>query len=275
MNHRCLRYAALSVCLMGGLCAFAAPQMKWELKFTENFNGKDLDTRIWERIDGNPDGADWQKHILARADLAEVKNGELWLRAVRNPDTSADPRRVLAGGVTTRGKLNMLYGKLEMRVKLESCQGAWPAIWMLPQNSASGWPGGGEIDIFERVNHDSFVYQTIHSAWKQSNPNNPPYSGRGEIKPDAWNVYTFEWTPDKLVWKVNGKTTHTYAKIADTMEQWPWREPFYLMLDMQLGGAWAGPVNEDGLPIAMRVDWVKFYQLKIGNKKEGGFSRPK
>lgn len=249
--------------------------VKWELKFTENFDGKELNQKLWSRIDGNPQGADWQKNILDRADLAEVKGGELLLKAVRNDDQASDERKVLGGGVTTKDKLAIKYGKIEVRAKLESCQGAWPAIWMLPQDSNRGWPGGGEIDIIERVNHDPFAYHTIHSIWKQSNPGNPPYSGRGDIKPNDWNIFTLEWTPDKLVWKVNGKTTHTYPKIQDNEEQWPFQTPFYLMIDMQLGGAWAGAVDEKGLPIAMKVDWVKIYQLKIGGKKVSEFKRPK
>lgn len=264
------------VCLAGGWAARAnSTNVKWELKFTENFDGKALNGKLWSRINGNPEGSDWQKHILDREDLAEVKGGELWLKGIKNEDRTSDPRPILAGGVTTKDKLAIKYGKIEVRVKLESCQGAWPAIWMLPQEGGRGWPAGGEIDIFERVNHDPFVYQTIHSTWKQSNPSDPPYSGRGDFKPDDWNIFAFEWTPDKLVWKVNGKTTHTYPKTQDNLDQWPFQVPFYLMLDMQLGGAWAGAVDETGLPIAMRIDWVKIYQLKIGGKKVSEFKRPK
>ena len=251
----------------------AAPD-KWELKFTENFDGKALNPKLWRRIEGNPNGgADWQKNISLRDDLVEISRGILILKGVRNDDLATDSRKVLAGGISTRGLFSMKYGKIEFRAKLEGQKGAWPAVWMMPGDSPNGWPNDGEIDILERLNFDDFVYHTVHSSWTQSHPNDPPKMRKGAIKANAWNTYTLEWTPEKIVWRVNGKITHSYPKTDESHDRWPWDTPFYLMLDMQLGGSWVGEIDETTLPVEMRVDWIKFYSLTRGGKRISEFSR--
>ena len=263
-----------SMLLLG---AVAAQPDKWELCYTENFDGTELNPKLWARLDQDPSepSADWRRNISSRADLVEVKGGALHLYGKRNDPGSADPRAVLAGGITSQGNLGMKYGKVELRVKFEAAKGAWPAIWMLPQNPQGGWPECGEIDILERLNYDPFVYHTVHSGWTKDHAQSPASCEKGKIKPDAWNVITLEWTPEKLVWRVNGSLTHRYFKVGEDRLRWPWDSPFYILLDMQLGGNWVGPVDPATLPVAMHVDWIKFYRLKRGNKRISTFSRPR
>ena len=270
----------LTALLLAALPLFAAPPKKapppdtWELKFTENFNGKSLDTRLWRRIEGRADaGADWQKNISPRDDLAELKNGILLLKGVRNTDLAADARRVLAGGISSQGLFAMTYGKVEVRARMTGGPGVWPAIWMMPKTSPNGWPHDGEIDILERLNREPFVHQTVHSGWTSSHPNDPPHTRHATVKPEAWNTYALEWTPEAIVWRINGKETHRYVKVNDDRERWPWDKPFYLMLDMQLGGKWVGALDEKALPVVMQVDWVKLYHLKRGGKRLSSFTR--
>ena len=229
----------------------------WKLKFTEDFKGTKLDGKLWTRIGEGT--SDWNRNMSLRPDLVAVKDGQLHAYGVKNSDLSADKRSVLTGGVSTKGRFAVKYGKVEIRCKLEGQKGAWPAIWMMPEPPAPNWPNGGEIDIIERLNFDDFVYHTVHSGWTAKNKDNPPNGGKGGIKPNDWNVYAVEWTPEQIVWKVNGKTTHSYAKVGDDPARFPWTTPFYLMIDMQLGGAWVGAIDESTLPTAMHVDWVKFY----------------
>ena len=256
----------------GVLTAAAAPKNKnaekpvrWKLEFIENFSSSRLDEKVWTRIDKGT--VDWNRNMSLRKDLVEVKNGLLILHGVKNDDLKADPRRVLTGGVKTQGKVSFLYGKIEIRCRFENQKGAWPAVWMMPENPKKGWPDCGEIDIIERLNSDDFVYQTVHSGWTAKNPNNPPKGGKGMINPTGWNVYALEWTSEKIVWKVNGVETHSYARVGDDPARYPWTEPFYLMIDMQLGGSWVGDVDESTLSCKMYVDWVKYYGAFQDGKK--------
>ena len=262
-----------ATCAMACFAASPAPQKSggaatapvvWKLKFTEDFKGKKLDDKIWTRI--GPDPSDWNKNMSVRPDLVAVKDGQFHAYGVKNENLAEDKRSVLTGGISTHGKLAVKYGKIEIRCKLEGQKGAWPAIWMMPEKPAAKWPNCGEIDIIERLNFDGFVYQTVHSGWTAAHPNDPPHGGKGNIKPNDWNVYGIEWTPERIAWTVNGKVTHSYSKVGDDPIRYPWTVPFYLMIDMQLGGKWVGAVDEKTLPTAMHVDWVKIYSGSRGGK---------
>lgn len=134
----------------------------YKLKYTENFTGKDLNPKLWKRIGaGTPD---WCRNMSLREDLVVVTNGIVTIRGIRNDGKDlGEKRQFLTGGIMTKDLLAMRYGKVEFRLKLEDHQkGAWPAVWMMPQTTVKGWPNDGEIDIVERLNGDSFVYQTAH-----------------------------------------------------------------------------------------------------------------
>lgn len=247
--------------------------VEWKLRFTEDFVGSELDGKLWRRI--NKGGSDWNRHMSKREDLVAVSGGQLHLHGVKNEDLVQDRRLMLTGGVFTKGRFAMKYGKVEVRCRLETQKGAWPAIWMMPENCSSvKWPECGEIDIMERLNFDNFVYQTVHSAWTKKNPDNPPYSGKGKIDPDGWNVFGLEWTPEAIVWTVNGEVTHSYRKVGDDPLRYPWTTPFFLMIDMQLGGEWVGRVDMHTLPVSMHIDWVKFYEGFRNGVKFSEFVRP-
>lgn len=152
-------------------------------------------------------------------------------------------------------------GRIEVCAKLQGAQGAWPAIWMLPEGA--NWPNGGEIDIMERLNHDSIAYQTTHSYYTQvlGEKTNPPHGGVNKINPTEYNIYSVDIYPDSLVYAINHKHTYTYPRIQTDKEgQFPFFQPYYLLIDMQLGGAWVGNVNPAELPVEMHIDWVRYYK---------------
>lgn len=233
----------------------------YKLIWKENFRGNSVDEELWSKI---PRGkSDWNRYMSDHNSLYKVKRGKLILRGVENEGiVPNDTARFLTGGVFTKGKFSVGYGKVEVRAKLGAAQGAWPAIWMLPEKGK--WPNGGEIDIIERLNHDDFVYQTIHTHYTYvlNEKNNPPHSGTAAINPDDYNIYGVEILPDKIIFSVNGKQTHTYPKIeTDKQGQFPFGTPYYLLIDMQIEGAWVGKANTDELPVEMMIDWVKVYEL--------------
>ena len=98
----------------------SARAVRWELKFTEDFNGTKLNEKLWTRIDkGNPD---WMKKMSLRPDLVTVSGGQLHCWGKRNEDLEADPRTHLTGGVMTKDRFAMKYGKVEFRMKLYNGQ---------------------------------------------------------------------------------------------------------------------------------------------------------
>lgn len=251
----------LTLAALLSVAAFGQTQPAWKLVWQEDFNGKTLDASRWSVIDRG--SAHWNRYMSSQKDLVTFENGNVVLAGRVNTD-KADTSRYVTGGIYTKDKYSFLYGRIEIRARLGSAQGAWPAFWLLPQSD--NWPDGGEIDLMEHLNFDDFVYQTAHSSYtvELGIKDIPKQYGTAKIDRDGYNVYCFEWYPDRLVWLINGQPTFIYPKIeTDKPGQFPFTEPFYILLDQQLGGpgTWVGEINEAQLPVKMWIDWVKVYQL--------------
>ena len=117
----------------------------------------------------------------------------------------------------------------------------------------------------ERLNHDHIAYQTTHSYYTHilGIKDNPPHGGINKINPEEYNIYSVDIYPDSLVFAVNHRHTYTYPRIdTDKEGQFPFYQPYYLLIDMQLGGSWVGAVDPKELPVEMWVDWVKYYEKR-------------
>jgi len=240
-------------------CTTSNEKNQWKLVWEENFEqNSSFDTTYWSKI---PRGtSDWNNLMSDNDACYEMRNSNLILKGIVNPDLSADTARFLTGGVWTKDKKTFSNGRIEIKVKLGEATGAWPAIWMLAQDKK--WPDGGEIDIMEHLNSDSIVYQTIHTHYSYVLDIKEPKNGETNIlKRNDYNIYALEMHKDSLVFFVNDNHTFTYPRIETDKEgQFPFDAPFYLLIDMQLGGTWVGGVNADELPVEMAIDWVRFYQ---------------
>lgn len=253
---------SLLLCGFGFTLSIAAQSPSYKLVWKENFKGKQINETHWSKIPRG--GSDWNRHMSDHESLYEVKRGKLVLHGrVNDGIAPSDTARYITGGIYTKGKKSIGYGKVEVKARLQAAQGAWPAIWMLPEQGK--WPNGGEIDIMERLNHDDIAYQTVHSYYTYvlKEDKNPEHGGIGKIDPDGFNVYAVEILPDKLIFSINGKHTLTYPKIETDKEgQYPFGTPYYLLIDMQIEGSWVGKANPEEYPVKMEVDWVKMYELE-------------
>lgn len=242
------------------LFACDRPSNGWKLVWEENFDQTgSFDPAVWSKI---PRGrADWNNYMSDFDSCYAMREGNVVLRGLVNYSLPNDTAPYLTGGIYTKGKKGFENGRLEIKAKLEGATGAWPAIWLLPEKGK--WPMGGEIDIMERLNADTIAYQTVHSHYTYDLGFNqtPPHGGIGPIDPDDYNVYSVELHPDSLCFFINDSHTFTYPRIETDQEgQYPFDQPFYLLIDMQLGGSWVGSVDPVDLPVEMKVDWVRFYQ---------------
>lgn len=234
----------------------------WKLVWEDQFSDNALDTTKWTKI--SPNNADWGKHMSDNEQCYDFSNNTINLRGIVNYETTLDSRPFLTGGINTKGKFAFQYGKIEIRAKLGSAQGAWPAIWMLAETEKYGdYPKNGEIDIMEHLNYDDIFYQTVHSFYtlELKKSETPKSYSTTKFNADVFNVFGLEWYPDRLVFTLNGDETFVYPKLKEMdYMQWPFDQPFYILVDQQLGGKWVGEVNADDLPVQMTVDYVKVYQ---------------
>jgi len=254
------RFSIFTVIFVAGMLFSCQPG--WKLVWEEDFsNDGVIDPDVWSKIPRG--GSDWQRHMSDYDPLYDVKDGNLILRGMVNPGLPGDTMPFVTGGIYTKDKKPFYRGKLEIRAKLGNARGAWPAFWLLPFDN-SPWPSGGEIDIMERLNSDTIAYQTVHSHYTNKLRQKEPKQGTtAPIRKDEYNVYGVELYADSLVFRINGRRTMNYPRIETDLEgQFPFDRPFYLLLDMQLGGSWVGEVDANDLPVEMYIDRVQFYEWK-------------
>ena len=250
---------SITALALGLIACNNSKQSEWKLVWEENFEQTDyFDSTVWSKIPRG--GSDWNRHMSDFDSCYAMKNGKLVLRGLVNHSLENDTAPVITGGVYSKGKKQFQNGRLEINARLNGARGAWPAFWLLPENAK--WPNGGEIDIMERLNNDSIAYQTVHSHYTYTLGIKEPKNGSiGLINRDDFNTYAVELYPDSLSFYINNVHTFTYPRIETDKEgQFPFNRPFYLLLDMQLGGTWVGKVNMEDLPVEMEIDWVRFYQ---------------
>lgn len=234
----------------------------WQLVWEEHFDQEQLDDAVWSKIKRAKTAA--YKYMSDDERCYAMRDGKLVLRGIVNDDRQADTAAYLTGGVRSRDKKCLEPGRIEVCARLQAAKGAWPAIWC-GAFDRTPWPHGGEIDIMERLNHDTLVYQTAHSHYTVDLgfKKDPKQYGKAPIDPDGFNVYGVDIWPDSLVFHVNGVRNFVYPRIETEHEgQFPFHRGQYLIMDMQLGGKWVGEIDPDQLPVEMEIDWVKHYIWK-------------
>ncbi|MFE4712335.1 family 16 glycosylhydrolase [Paenibacillus sp. NPDC056722] len=161
----------------------------------------------------------------------------------------------------TKDHFSFCYGKLVVRAKLPVGQGIWPAIWLLPQDQAYGpWPASGEIDILEAKGRlPQQIFGTLHYGkdWEHKVIEEFSYQLEdGTI--NQFRDYALEWDADKMRWLVDG---HCYAEHRLEPGVTPFDEPFYLLLNLAVGGWYDNvAVDESSLPAVMTVSGIWLYQ---------------
>jgi beta-glucanase (GH16 family) len=172
--------------------------------------------------------------------------------------------------VTSRGKVTWRYGRIEVRAKLPTGRGTWPAIWMLGTGQRGheqrrvGWPACGEIDIMENV---GFAPNVIHANVHTAKYNHVKGNGKGakitvEKPYDAFHVYAIEWNKDRIDFFVDDKKYFTYENEGTGTDAWPFDSPHYLILNIAIGGSWGGQhgIDDTIFPQEMLIDYVRVYQ---------------
>lgn len=247
-----------------------AATSSYQLIWSDEFNTDGgFDTSKWSFCErGTPA---WTKYLTENPAYAYVGSGNLKLR-MDNSVITGDSIAYHSGGVKTSGKFNFLYGKVEVRAKFNQGQGSWPAIWMMPDNPVAygGWPNSGEIDIMEHVNFGSVVYQTVHNATVTSSSGGSSASHAASYNASDYNIYTLVWSPASLQFYVNNVLQYTYSKPAGaTYLNWPYDQPFYIILNQSGGAGWPGAITDSNLPFTMDVDYVRVYKNSL--LTNGGF----
>jgi len=173
------------------------------------------------------------------------------------------PCAYTSGRLLTKDRFEFQHGYLEARIRVPGGHGLWPAFWLLGSNVEDvGWPASGEIDVMEFVGRrPSEVLGTLHG---------PGYSGSGGITgridlgvpvPDAFHTVALEWEPGRMAWFLDGERYHEVTDSQVAPNEWVFEQPFFMLLNVAVGGNFGGPVFPDTVfPARMLVDYVRLYQ---------------
>lgn len=243
----------------------------WKLVWADEFEGNTIDPENWTRqvLKAGQFNKEWQRYTDSTSN-AYVEDSCLVIKAIHESDSQGLDQYTSAR-LHTGNKQSWKYGKLAARIQLPYGQGIWPAFWMLGANCSeiggdTDWPHCGEIDILELygTKDDGVVEANIHYSGDDGKHAmlEPPHFKLEKGK-FAENFHVFEliWDEQQIQWLVDGQK---YASTPITSEaRSEFHEEFYFLLNIAVGGAWAGrPDESTPFPQMMYVDWVRVYQLK-------------
>lgn len=245
----------------------------WKLTWSDEFNGKDgsaPDPAKWSVVSGGSGfGNNELEYDTARPENIQVRGGNLVITARKEPYAGHDrvARLYTSGRVQTKNLFSQQYGRFEARIKLPSGgQGIWPAFWMLGTDiDKVGWPACGEIDVMENVGFEpSKVHGSLHGVrYAEGEALTGAYTLPGKQRfSDAFHVFAAEWDPKAIRFYVDGVLYETQTPDnIPTSKQWAFDHPFYMLLDVAVGGRWPGsPSVKTVFPTSMLVDWVRVYR---------------
>ncbi|MEZ4701989.1 MAG: glycoside hydrolase family 16 protein [Rhodothermales bacterium] len=237
-------------------------------------------TLVWSDefdTDGLPDAGKWgydvgdhgwgnqelQNYLARNPETARVEEGHLIITASLTGE--GDSKTYPSARLVTKNKGDWTYGRVEVRAKIPRGRGTWPAIWMLPTANTYGtWPASGEIDIMEHVGFDpTNIHGTVHTS--SFNHTIGTQKGEARIVPtalDAFHVYAIEWRSDRIDFFVDSDRYFTFANTGNGPADWPFDQPFHLVMNIAVGGSWGGQqgVDDTIFPQEMQVDYVRVYR---------------
>jgi beta-glucanase (GH16 family) len=238
-----------------------------KLVFDDEFNGASgtkPDSTKWTQDFGG--GQNGEQEYYTNGDNTTMDgNGDLVIAAKKETSNGHD---YTSGRINTGGKFSFQYGRVEARVKVPKGQGFWPAFWMMGADFLTGrpWPYNGEVDIMEILGKDTTTsYSTLHAPmYNGGNGYGQSYkAANGADLSAGFHTYAAEWDSKGIRFYLDNTLVFTADKatVENTKGAWIYDHPFYLILNLAVGGDWPGAVDATTpFPSQMLVDYVRVYQ---------------
>lgn len=232
------------------------------LTWSEEFDGTELDSDTWTYELGNgcdKDLCGWGNNELQEytSDPKNIRvaDGMLTIEATEIPGGYNSAR------IITQDKVELTFGRMDIRARMPKGQGLWPAIWMLGANiNDVSWPMCGEIDIMELVGHTPAV---THGTVHYDNGSGYRYVGgsrslaSGDLS-DQFHVYSLVWNKNEIIWYLDNVQFQKFTKTGS--ETFPFNDPFFFIMNVAVGGNWPGsPDGTTTFPQTMVVDYLRVF----------------
>jgi beta-glucanase (GH16 family) len=217
--------------------------------------------------DGVPDPAKWGydlggggwgnnelEYYTSRPENVIVQGGLLKIKAVKE---NYQGYTYTSTRLLSKDKFAFTYGTVEAKAKLPAGAGTWPAIWMLGSNVSSvPWPACGEIDIMEHVGVSlNKIYGTLHYPGRSGGTADGGYTFISNATTE-FHLYSIDWTPSFIKIYVDNQLYHTVANSNNV----PFNHDFFLILNVAMGGGFAGTIDPAFTNATMEVDYVRVYK---------------
>ncbi|MBE0697599.1 MAG: family 16 glycosylhydrolase, partial [Anaerolineaceae bacterium] len=251
----------------------------WKLIWSDEFNAKagtPANSSVWgqEIGDGTVNGIpgwgndELEYYTSGTANVATDGKGNLRI-ITKAADGSLmcyyGPCQYTSARLFTQDRFEVAYGRVEARVKVPRGSGLWPAFWMLGTDiDQVNWPQAGEIDIMENVGRlPNQIFGTLHGPGYSGGQSYGNIYDLGKPVADDYHTFAVEWQPDKIVWLIDGIQYFTATPQDASLQgkQWVFNHPFYMLLNVAVGGNFGGAVGTDTtFPQSTLVDYVRLYQ---------------
>jgi len=286
MKRVCLLLAAVAACASGNQgsnplpcnravasCDSTPPSRTpvWQDEF-DGALGVTFDRTKWAADTGGSGyGNQEREFYTTRTENAALDgNGHLVITAMAEPSSTTytcwyGVCRYSSTRLKSQGLYAPTYGRIEARIKIPRGQGIWPAFWMLGANIGTvGWPQCGEIDIMENIGREpNTVHGTIHGpGYSGANGIGRPFTLQSGAFADDFHVFAVDWRPNYVARYMDGTLYHEMTpSTIPSGSPWVFVRPFFLLLNLAVGGAWPGdPDGTTMFPQQMVVDYVRVYQ---------------
>lgn len=231
-------------------------------------------------MDGAPDASLWNydvgtgengwgnnelQYYTNRNENVSVQNGYLLITARKE---NFEGSGYTSARLVTRGNFEQVYGRYEARIKLPYGQGIWPAFWLLGADTEGEiWPQIGEIDIMEYRGQDpTVVLGSVHGpGYSAGNAITKSYTLKNDRFDTGFHIFGIEWGPEYINFYVDD-VLYNQITPDDLPGEWVFNDPFYIILNLAVGGSFVGAPNEETVfPQTMLVDYVRVYKSNIPN----------
>lgn len=239
----------------------------WTLVWSDEFDYTGLpDPDKWS-YDTEGNAWDWgnneaQHYTESNEQNVFVSEGAMRITAIKKEEGG---KQYTSARMITKGKGDWLYGRFEIRAKLPTGNGTWPAIWMLPTDwEYGGWPASGEIDIMENVGYDPATI--VGSAHTEAYNHAINTHKNAEINcPDCFgdfHVYALEWEENEYRIYLDDTLYFTFVNEGTGYKAWPFDKRFHLLINLAVGGNWGGQkgIDDSLFPHIFEIDYVRVYQ---------------
>jgi len=246
----------------------------WSEEFADHHGGHlSEDTWNFDIGDGSTAGLiGWGNNELEYYTKESVTiDGNLVITANRVDESSGlncyyGPAEWTSGKIHTAKKIGFKYGRLEINAKMPSGVGTWPALWLLGVNLLDGvaWPHCGEIDILENTGAHPFQVQgTIHGDGYFGEHGLTKIIQSPEELSKDFHTYAINWTPDCIEWFFDDNCYNIINReeVENQGKPWPFNQEFYLIINLAIGGWFAGEVDRNLEKAELHVTSIKYYSV--------------